>query len=245
MGDLYDRDSVRRAAEGTRAVFSVQMPDMNDLEGDSELVHATNLVRAARDAGVPQFVHTSVSGAGAHRTAPGWQEGRWKTMEHYFETKTAIQDLVRQAGFAYWTILKPGFFMENFVRPSFLFAHGTEDRLLTIIKPDTTLSLIALRDIGAAAAAAVLDPVAFHQVELELAGERLTMRQIAQVLSDVLGVELTAPSLSLAEAVAQGMPEWGVAHEWQNQVGSPARPEYARALGLPTTDFRTWAAQNM
>ncbi|MFE1959336.1 hypothetical protein [Streptomyces sp. NPDC059479] len=126
MGGLYDRDSVRRAAEGTRAVFSVQMPDMNDLEGDSELVHATNLLRATRDADVPQFVHTSVSGAGA-----------------------------------------------------------------------------------------------------------------------LLGVELTAPSLSLAEAVAQGMPEWGVAHEWQNQVGSPARPEYARALGLPTTDFRTWAAQNM
>ena len=63
-------------------------------------------------------------------------------MEHYLETKTAIQDRVREAGFAQWTLLKPGFFMENFLPPSFLLPHG---RLVTTIKPSTLPAMISIR----------------------------------------------------------------------------------------------------
>jgi uncharacterized protein YbjT (DUF2867 family) len=240
-GDLYDRDSVREAAEGARAVFSVQMPDMNDLQGDSEWVQGRNLVDAARDAGVAQFVHTSVSGAGQHRAVPGWAEGRWASMEHYLETKTAIQDRVREAGFRYWTLLKPGFFMENFLPPSFLLPGGAEGGLVTVLKPATELSLVAVADIGAAAAAAFADPERFHEVELELASERMPMTRVAKVLSGALGTELTAPSMTGDEAVAAGMPEFGRLHDWQNQVGHPARPAFAEALGIPLTSFARWA----
>ena len=58
-------------------------------------------------------------------------------------------DLVRNAGFRSFTLLKPAFFMEHFVRPSFLFANGVEDRFLTVLAPDTVLSLVAMQDIGA------------------------------------------------------------------------------------------------
>ncbi len=245
VGDLYDRDSVRRAATGARAVFSIQLPDMADLEGDSELVQGGNLITAAREAGVSQFVHTSVSGAGQHRDAPGWAQGRWASMEHYLETKTAAQDMVREAGFKHWTLLKPGFFMENFLPPSFLLPHGPAGGLVTILRPDTVLSLVAVDDIGAAAAAAFADPARFHGVELELAGERLSMTGVAEVLSRAFGIELTAPSLSAAQALAAGMPEWGLRHEWQNEVGHPARPELARALGLPLTSFAQWTAHHL
>ncbi|MDX3853426.1 NmrA family NAD(P)-binding protein [Streptomyces sp. AK02-01A] len=244
-GDLRDRDSVRRAADGARAVFSVQMPDMNDLRGDSEWVQGRDLVDAARDAGVAQFVHTSVSGAGQHRTAPGWAEGRWAVMEHYYETKTAIQDRVREAGFRHWTLLKPGFFMENFLPPSFLLPNGAEGGLVTLVKPGTELSLVAVADIGTAAAAAIADPERFHEVELELASERLPMTRIAEVLSRALGTELAAPSMTADEALAAGMPEFGVMHEWQNEIGHPARPAYARALGIPLTSFAQWAEEHL
>jgi uncharacterized protein YbjT (DUF2867 family) len=244
-GDLRDRESVRAAALGARAVFSVQMPDMDDLEGDSELVQGRNLVDAARDAGVEQFVHASVSGAGQHRAAPGWAEGRWAMMEHYFETKTAIQDRVREAGFPRWTLIKPGFFMENFLLPSFLLPKGPEGGLVTIIKPGTELSLVAVSDIGAAAAAAFADPVRFHGIELELASERLSMSGIAKTLSLAFGIELAAPDLTPDEALAAGMPEFGVLHEWQNQNSHPARPEFARAFDIPLTTFAEWTAANL
>jgi uncharacterized protein YbjT (DUF2867 family) len=244
-GDLYDPGSLGPALKDVRGVFSVQLPDMTDLEGDSEWVQGRNLVDVARDAGVPQFVHTSVSGAGQHRAAPGWDEGRWKSMEHYFETKTAIQDRVREAGFAHWTVLKPGFFMENFVPPSFLFPHGLEGGMVTIIKPDTELALIAVDDIGAAAAAAFADPASFDGVELELASERRTMAGVAEVLSRAFGVELTAPDMTPEEAVAAGAPPFTVRHEWQNKIGHPADPRYARALGIPLTSFADWAGSHL
>ncbi|GAA3352999.1 hypothetical protein GCM10020366_04760 [Saccharopolyspora gregorii] len=44
----------------------------------------------------------------------------------------------REAGFSQWTLLKPAFFMANFL-PSmgFLFPRGVEGGLVSVLKPDT------------------------------------------------------------------------------------------------------------
>ncbi|MER6530151.1 NmrA/HSCARG family protein [Streptomyces sp. NPDC001508] len=245
-GDLDDRGSVVRAAEGARAVFSVQMPDLNGRGFEGEFAQAVHLIEGALAAGVPQFVHTSVSGAGQHTQSPGWAEGRWAAMEPYYSTKAGIQDRVRTAGFAHWTLIKPGFFMENFLPgEAFLFPRGVEGGLVSLLKPGTWLSLVAVDDIGEAAAAAVAAPERFHGVELELAGDYLTMNDIARTLSRVLGTELTAPDMTLEEATAAGMPAMGTGHDRLNETGQPARPEYARALGIPLTGFEEWARQHL
>jgi uncharacterized protein YbjT (DUF2867 family) len=241
-GDLSDPDSLVRAAQGVRAVFSVQMPPMGAEGFDfaAEVAQGTNLVEAARAAGVPQFVHTSVTGAGEHTSVPGWAPGRW-AVEASLTAKSAVQDRVRAAGFPHWTILKPGFFMDNFL-PSmaFLFPRGVEGGLVSVLNPGTRLSLVAVDDIGTAAAAAIADPERFDGVELELASDYLSMTQIAEVLSGALGVPLAAPDMNEAEALAAGMPPMGASHEWLNVAGQPARPEFARALGLPLTSFEDW-----
>ncbi|MEV7869488.1 NmrA/HSCARG family protein [Streptomyces sp. NPDC088124] len=245
-GDLDDRASVTRAAEGARAVFSVQMPDLAGAGFEGELAQGVNLIEGAKAAGVPQFVHTSVSGAGQHTEAPGWAEGRWAPMEPYYATKAGLQDQVREAGFAHWTLLKPGFFMDNFL-PSmaFLFPRGVEGGLVSVVKPGTRLSLVAVGDIGRAAAAAVAEPERFGGVELELASDYLTMTEVAAVLSRTLGTELTAPDMTEEEAIAAGMPGMGAAHAFMNVVGQPARPEHARALGIPLTTFEEWAREHL
>ncbi|MEU5691842.1 NmrA family NAD(P)-binding protein [Actinosynnema sp. NPDC020468] len=247
-GDLHDRDSLVRAATGVRAVFSVQMPAITATGFDfaGEVTQGVNLVEAAKAAGVPQFVHTSVSGAGQHTSAPGWAEGRWTSMEPTLGAKSAIQDHVRAAGFARWTLLKPAFFMENFL-PSmkFLFPRGVEGGLVSVLRPDTRLSLVAVSDIGTAAAAALADPDRFHAAELELAGDHRSMTEIAATLTTVLGTPLSAPDLSEAEALAAGMPPMGASHEWLNATGQPARPHLARAFDLPVTDFATWARAHL
>ncbi|RSN61483.1 NmrA family protein [Amycolatopsis sp. WAC 04182] len=244
VGDLHDVDSVIRAAKGARAVFSVQMPGMNadgfDFAG--EVTQGVNLIKGAKAAGVPQFVHTSVSGAGQHVEADGWAEGRWASMEPTLGAKAAIQDRLREAGFPQWTLLKPGFFMENFLPDmKFLFPRGVDGGLVSVIKPSTSLSLAAVDDIGTAAAAAIAEPERFTGVELELASDFLTMAEIAEVLSDVLGTPLAAPDMTVEQAVAAGMPPMGASHEWLNVVGQPGRPEYARELGLPLTGIADWA----
>lgn len=248
VGDLGDRESVIRAAKGTRAVFSVQMapigPDGFDFA--AEVTQGVNLIEGALAAGVPQFVHTSVSGAGGHTSTPGWAEDRWGSVGPSLNAKAAIQDRLRTAGFERWTLLKPAFFMVNFL-PSmrFLFPRGVEGGLVSVLNPTTHLSLIATADIGAAAAAAIADPVRFDRVELELAGDYLPMTRIAEILSDVLGVHLPAPDMTEEQAFAAGMPPMGASHEWMNIAGQPARPEFARALGIPLTTFETWARAHL
>lgn len=246
-GDLHDRDSIVRAATGARAVFSVQMPaytpDGFDFAG--EVTQGANLVEGALAAGVPQFVHTSVSGAGQHTEVPGWAEGRW-AVEPSLSAKAAVQDRVRAAGFPHWTLLKPGTFMENF-HPSmaYMFPRGVEGGLVSVLKPHTRLSLVAVRDIGAAAAAAVLAPERFDGVELELASDYLPMTRIAEVLSDALGVTLPARDLTVEEAMAAGMPAMGASLEWMNVAGQPARPQFATDLGIPLTSFEQWAHEEL
>ncbi|MGW5354467.1 NmrA/HSCARG family protein [Streptomyces sp. NPDC004031] len=238
--DLSDPASLGPAVAGVRAVFSVQMPPMTGHHVDfaGELAQAAHLVEAAKAAGVRQFVQSSTSGVGAHTRAPGWAEGRWAAIADYFRTKQAILEAVRGAGFARWTVIKPAFFMENL---PLLAPRGPRGGLLTVLRPDTELALVAVRDIGAAAAHALQDPDRFHRVELELAGDLLTMEQIAQTLSAAWGVPMTAPSMSLEEALDAGMPAWGAGHEWNNAVLQPARPEFARELGITPTTFAEWA----
>ena len=90
------------------------------------------------------------------------------------------------------------------------------------------------------------DPERFHQVTLELSGDRLPMSEVAGVLSSALGVELAAPSMGAEEALAAGMfAPLAAAHEYMNQVDTPARPEFAHALGIPTTSFAAWAGEHM
>ncbi|HLU55000.1 MAG TPA: NmrA family NAD(P)-binding protein [Pseudonocardia sp.] len=246
-GDLRDRESLVRSAEGARAVFSVQMAEHTGagFDFDGEVVQGVNLVEAARAAGVAQFVHTSVTGAGRHTDHAAWAPGRW-AVEPALTAKSAIQDAVRSAGFPRWTIIKPGFFMDNF-RPAaaFLFPRGVEGGLVSVLWPRTRLALVAVEDVGRAAAAAVLDPKRFDRVELEFASDRLSMTEIAEVLSRVLDRKIAAPDMTEQEALAAGMPAMGATHEWLNVAPQPARPEYARALGIPLTSFEAWARAHL
>ncbi|NTX52055.1 NmrA family NAD(P)-binding protein [Myxococcus sp. CA039A] len=241
-GNLDDPPSLRAACRGVDAVFSVQTPDLKDLGGDSETRHGRNLVEAALAERVPQFVHTSVSGAGDHhRGVPGWKEGRWKTLEHYWESKAYLDELVKDAGFPHWTVLRPSMFMENFVRPSFLFANWVENRLLTVLKPDTRLSLIAVDDIGKAVARIIAEPERFDGRNLELAGDVRSLREISAVLSEAWKTKVEAPDLTPEEALAQGLlPAFVNSQRYLNENPSPARPDEARALGLSPRTFAQW-----
>lgn len=248
VGDLGDRASLRRAAEGARAVFSVQMPPAAEggFDFEAEVAHGVNLIEAALAVGVPQFVHTSVTGAGQHTEVEGWSEGRWSFMEPALSAKSAVQDCVTAAGFTHWTLLKPGFFMDNFL-PSmgYLFPRGLDGGLVSLLRPETRLSLTAVDDIGTTAAAAFAQPARFHAVVLELASDDLSMTEVAAVLSRVLGVDLPAPDMTLDEALRAGMPPMGASGTWINVAGQPAKPRYARDFGLPLTSFEEWARTHL
>ncbi|GAA2231061.1 NmrA/HSCARG family protein [Promicromonospora sukumoe] len=245
VGDLDDAASLLAAAEGADGVFSIPFPDVSNLEGDTEMARGRNVVEAARKAGVSHVVHSSVSGAGDFaRTQPGWAEGRWD--RHYWESKDAVDEAVRTGGFEHWTVLKPATFMENLTGWSYIFGDWSDGTIITGFAADTRIPWIAVDDIGETAATAFTEPGRLDHMDVELAGEMLTMTETAEILSEVLGRPVSAPVLTPHEAVERGMlPAMVNGVERINANGTPARPEHVRALGLPTTDFRTWALRTL
>lgn len=237
VGDLDNPASLVSACADVYGVFSVQNPDFDDLEADTESVRGLNLINASKAAGVTHFVQTTATGSGDYYRNSGWAERRGEV--NSIVIKGFLEDEVRNAGFAHWTILRPAFFMENI--PYIM----RDDRLVTAYAPDAPVPMIAVSDIGTAVAAAFFAPDTFDGRTIELAGELLTMPEVATILSDVWGTKLEAPALTPLEVIAEGfMVPMVEAQEWHNEVGLPARPHVAQSLGITTTSLKKWAEAN-
>lgn len=243
VGDFEQPDTLRAAVEGVSGVFSVQRPDLDG--SNSERRHGFALINAAKAAGVPQLVHSSVCQVADHEDFPRWDEGYWSVS--YWTDKWAVEEHARQAGFAYLTVLRPSFIMENFThaKAQFLFPQLQDGTLLSPIAPDSRIQLIAGQDIGAFAAAAFQDPDRFAGQAIELVGDDLTLAGIAQVLSDVCGASVEPRSVSPDEALDAGLPPpWVRSQEWINDVGYAIDPSPLEQFPVALTDFHTWVRNN-
>jgi uncharacterized protein YbjT (DUF2867 family) len=242
-GDLDDRESLQRVLQGAKAVFSVQLPDSAGT--DAERRHGYALIEAAREAGVRHFVHTSVSEAGKHTSFPRWGTGHW--WQKYWTDKWEIEEAVRHAGFELWTVLKPAFMMDNFAQPKakFMFPHLRQGHIVTALRADTRMQLIAADDVGAFACAAIVDPARFDRRDIELAVGALTMSDVAATLSRVLGKRVEAQVMSPDEAIAAGLfPGWVRSQEWTNEVGYRADIATLTQYGVRLTPFEEWVRRH-
>ncbi|TDD62690.1 NAD-dependent epimerase/dehydratase family protein [Kribbella antibiotica] len=244
VGDLTDRTTLGPALSGVRAVFSLQTPDLNDLTSDVERIGGLNLIEAAREAGVEQFVHSSVSGLAKFLTdAAAGRAEAWGS-PHYWHSKAAVGLALPEAGFQSWTEFRPAFFATNLVRPSIWFEAMTGETILTAIDADKPLAVVAPQDIGSAVAAALADPGRFHEQVIELAGERLSLKEMAAALT-AAGEPARAETVTPEEGTARGM----LGQLMDNQVGMNNRedfadPAVAAAFGIPLTSFAAWAEQH-
>ncbi|MBS9376433.1 NmrA/HSCARG family protein [Rhodococcus sp. B50] len=243
-GRFDDRDSLRAAVAGAEAVFSMQMPP-HPKDPDQERRAAEHLVNAAVEAGVRTLVHTSVARADEHETFVGWDENRW--WPPYWTGKAAANDLVRSSSLPHWVILKPAFMMDNFAPPKVaaMFPRLGDGEITTAMDADVRLDLIAASDIGRVAAAVFADPARFDRSEIPLAGEALTMAEVAAVLSETTGRTVRASHLSPADAVSAGTHSGVVQNqEWLTVEGYRVDPAIAARWGFELQTFAEWAAEH-
>ena len=242
-GDLDDSESLERAMDGIGSVFSVLLPDFD--RSDRERRHGFALVNAARNAGVPQFVHTSVAQAGKHETFPGWSEQRWN--RKYWTDKWDVEEAVRSAGFESWTVLQPAFMMDNLAEPKAraMFPHLREGVLLSALLPETRLDWIAADDVGALAANALNDPQRWHSETVPLASEKLTMSEVAHHLGHTLGARVTVSHVTPDEARERGLSAgWVNAQEWINALGYCVDIESLSERAVQLTPMAAWIDAN-
>jgi len=238
VGDLDDAASLAPACAGVYGVFSVQNPDFDNLEADTEAVRGMNLIRASEAAGVTHFIQTTATGCGDYYRRSGWGARRGEI--NSVVIKGYLEDQVREAGFSRWTVLRPAFFMENF--PFIL----RGDRLVTAYDPKASVPMISASDIGKVAATAFREPDRFNGAAIELAGDLLTMPEVAATMSAAWGRTVEAPALTPAEVIAEGfMVPMVEAQEWHNEIGLPARPEVASSFGLRLKSLKQWAEAHL
>ena len=242
VADLDSPDALEHALRGVYGLFSVQAMDNGS---DSERRHADHLVRAARSTGVRQVVHASVSKTGSYEQFPGWGTGRWN--EKYWTHKRYAEDAITNGGFESWTLLRPTFFMDNFLPPkaAALYMGLESGKIPVVFRPDRKLQFIDVADTGAFARAAFNEPARFRQQAIDLAGDELTIEEIVHELTRVTGKRVDVDHVTEKEAVAQGMfAALANYQEWTNVVGYTVDIAALRTWGIPLTSFATFFARN-
>ncbi|WP_299957423.1 NmrA/HSCARG family protein [uncultured Modestobacter sp.] len=222
--DLRDPESLRAALRGADRVFA--MTTFADERGvDGEVEDGRALADAVAAAGAGHLVYSSVGGAERHTGVP------------HFESKRRVEEHIEALGLPA-TFLRPVFFMENLTGQG----PSVEDGTLVVRLPlpgDVPVQMVAVADIGAAAAATLLDPSRVPGGAIELAGDELTGDQVAQVFGAAAGLPARYEALPLA--VLGGDEDMTAMFTWFTQ-----RPAYqgdlagTRALVPGVHDLDGW-----
>jgi uncharacterized protein YbjT (DUF2867 family) len=226
-GDMDDRDSLLRALEGCYGVHSVQTSWQAGIDG--EIRQGINVADAAKTSGIAHFVYSSVASADQHTGIP------------HFDSKFRIEEHIRCTGMRF-TIVRPVFFMENWLAMRETIENGA---LKLPLDAATRLQMIAVDDIGGMVAEAFSHPGKWQNRTFELAGDELSMSELAQVFTRAGGREVRYEQVPWEEFEGQAGPEMTRMYRWFQEVGyhvdlSAARQEYHNLMSFEQWIHSHW-----
>jgi uncharacterized protein YbjT (DUF2867 family) len=225
-GDFDDPSSLDGPLDGVWGVFAI----FNTWEAGvvKEEEQGKLFAEFARRRGVAHYVYSSVGSA--HR----------QTGIPHFDNKWRIEETVRSLGFPSYTIIRPVFFMENFLTPWFKPALD-KGQLKVAMKPDTPLQMIAVDDIGRFGSLALMEQEKFRGVELDIAGDERTMPETAEIFSRHMGKEIRFVQESI-ENVRAWSEDFALMLEWFDRGGYNVDiPALESKFGFSLTRLPEWA----
>jgi uncharacterized protein YbjT (DUF2867 family) len=200
-GDLDDKASLAAAVEGADGVFAITDYWEHGYQG--EMRHGRNIVDAVKTAGTGHLVYSSVASANRDTGIP------------HFDSKQEIEIYIRDSGVDY-TIIRPVSFMQNWSGArSMVEAEG----LRTPQRPESLTYLVSTRDSGRFAAQAFDNPGKWLGVELDIAGDKYTMAELAVVFSDVLRQPVGYTRMTWDDYEKANGEEMTVMVRWFDEVG--------------------------
>lgn len=223
-GSFEDINVITAAMRGVHGVFSV-LPA--NLSAEEEVRYGTSIADLAAKGRIDHFIYSS-----------GASVGNMLTGVPRFDAKPRIEAHIHQLQLSA-TIVRPMIFMEMLVRPGFGLDRG---RLFSLIRPDHSIQLTAVEDIGIIIAAIFANKTRFSGVVLKIASDRVTGRDLETAFSEVAGRPITyarfpdevlAANVDLAQ-MASSLEDGPLAEHVDLNVMRELNPELL--------SFRSWLA---
>ena len=156
----------------------------------------------------------------------------------HFESKAEIEARLASLGLPL-TIIRPVYFMENFVFFAMERAGVLGYRISMPLAPDRPLQSVAVDDIAGVAATAFADPLAWIGDELELAGDERTLPGYAAALSGRIGVPVRYVQVPFGTVRARSEDQYRM-YRWFQRAGYEADITWLRTRYPGLRDFQTW-----
>jgi uncharacterized protein YbjT (DUF2867 family) len=221
-GDLDDPASITRALDGVYGVYSVQNWRENGLE--AEVRRGKNVADAAKRSRISHLVYSSVAGADEGREVP------------HFASKLEVEEYIRRTGLPF-TIVRPVYFMENWLAMRESIANGTIEQPL---KPETNMQMVAVDDIGGLVANVFEHTGKWQEKVFELAGDQRSVGDVAQQFSRRLGREVSYVQIPWEQYEQKAGPESTKMLRWFEEKGHHADIAAARQAVPALHSFDAW-----
>ncbi|MBD3332745.1 NAD(P)H-binding protein [candidate division GN15 bacterium] len=185
--DLSDMTQVVKGTEGVESLFWVNPPDMRSEDYEAHYVRlARNAAEAITANGISNVV--LISSVGAHL---GQGVGPVSALRQVEEIFSEVADNL--------TILRPTFFMENFLISAATISEHSH--VFLPVKAETRLSMVATEDIAEAAAEALTKPVEGIRVEPLHGPKDYSFGEAAEIIGDALGQEVRLVTITPDQAI--------------------------------------------
>ena len=238
-------------ASGTSTDDCMQLnpyPDFTDTQGEGKQVQ--RFIDAARATGtVEVLVLSTVALAGEHKKYLAEDpEYPQHPMYGYLASKVSAEDAVRTSGVKHWTIIRPGWLMQNYIHPYSTFhfpdLHAS-GRLATLLPLDKPIAHTAADDVGRFTAAAFLDPVKYDKVTVPLVTANVTLREAMREMEAVAGVKVAVEQLdpdTLDKTDFMTGMRMNVANFMKEKPQTVSQEDLAlaKSFGLPLTSVREY-----
>ena len=205
QGSFDDPASIRRAAHGIDAMFL--MGTSFEAGPAAETRQGMAAVDAAKSAGVPWLVYSSVADADRRTGIP------------HFESKFAVEEHLRGSGLPA-AIHAPTAFMENILAP-FQLPSIKQGKLAMALSPDRRSQMVALDDIGSFVTHLIENPTLFRGKRINTASDELTGAEAARALSEVTRRKIEYQQIPLESLRSQNA-DYAKMFEWIERSGYTA-----------------------
>ncbi|HEU5201832.1 MAG TPA: NmrA/HSCARG family protein [Nitrospira sp.] len=252
VADLDDLESLKRAYAGAYGAFCLTN-FWEHFSPEKELTQAKNMAQAAKHA---QLQHVIWSTLEDTRKWVPLSDNRMPTLMGkykvaHFDAKGEADRLFAELGVP-TTFLLTSFYWENLIYFGAGPKKGPDGRLaLTYPMGDKKLPGIAAEDIGKCALAIFKKGREFIGKTIGIAGEHLTITQMAAALTKALGQEVRYNEVTPEAYRKLGFPgaeDMGNMFQFKRDFNDafcgPRNPSVARSLNPSLQSFETWLAQN-